>query len=135
MPSKDKNSWLIVLPFFRTLPNGLRQQWGPITFASAVFIILLWALTGSFFKFSDTWQLVINTGTNLVTFLVAFLVLNTQNCDSASLQLKLDELIRSMNGVHNSFLDIENMSENISGRSRCASKWLPKLPENTCMVA
>ncbi len=107
----------------------------PITFASAVFIILLWALTGSFFKFSDTWQLVINTGTNLVTFLVAFLVLNTQNCDSAALQLKLDELIRSMNGVHNSFLDIENMSQNISGRSRCASKWLPKLPENTCMVA
>lgn len=83
----------------------------PITFASAVFIILLWALTGSLFNYSDTWQLVINTGTTIVTFLVVFLVQNTQNRDSAAIQLKLDELIRSMNGAHNSLLDIENMTE------------------------
>jgi low affinity Fe/Cu permease len=83
----------------------------PITFTSAVSIILLWALTGSFFNFSDTWQLVINTGTTIVTFLVVFLVQNTQNRDSAAIQLKLDELIRAMNGAHNSFLDIENMTE------------------------
>lgn len=83
----------------------------PITFASAVFIIFLWALTGSLFNYSDTWQLVINTGTTIVTFLVVFLVQNTQNRDSAAIQLKLDELIRSMNGAHNSFLDIENMTD------------------------
>lgn len=83
----------------------------PITFASAVLIILFWALTGSFFHFSDTWQLVINTGTTIVTFLVVFLVQNTQNRDSAAIQLKLDELIRAMNGAHNSILDIENMTE------------------------
>lgn len=83
----------------------------PITFACAVFIILFWAVTGSFFNYSDTWQLVINTGTTIVTFLVVFLVQNTQNRDSAAIQLKLDELIRSMNGAHNSFLDIENMNE------------------------
>jgi hypothetical protein len=83
----------------------------PITFTSAVSIILLWALTGSIFNYSDTWQLVINTGTTIITFLVVFLVQNTQNRDSAAIQLKLDELIRSMNGAHNSFLDIENMTE------------------------
>lgn len=83
----------------------------PVTFTSALFIILLWALTGSFFCYSDTWQLVINTGTTIVTFLVVFLVQNTQNRDSAAIQLKLDELIRAMNGAHNSFLDIENRTE------------------------
>lgn len=83
----------------------------PIAFASAVLVILFWALTGSFFNYSDTWQLVINTGTTIITFLVVFLVQNTQNCDSAAIQLKHDELICSMNGAHNSFLDIENMNE------------------------
>ncbi len=83
----------------------------PITFTSAVSIILLRALIGSFFNFSDTWQLVINTVSNNVTFLVVFLVQNTQNRDSAAIQLKLDELIRAMNGAHNSFLDVKNMTE------------------------
>lgn len=83
----------------------------PAAFFSAMIIILVWALAGSFFKFSDTWQLTINTGTTVVTFLMVFLIQNTQNRESEAMQIKLDEIIRSLEGAHNALLDIEDLSE------------------------
>jgi low affinity Fe/Cu permease len=83
----------------------------PLTFIGAVLIIAVWAITGPLFKFSDTWQLVINTGTTIITFLMVFLIQNTQNRDTAALQLKLDELIVALKEARNEVLDIENLDE------------------------
>ena len=80
-------------------------------FGIAVLTVILWAIVGPLFGFSDTWQLVINTGTTIVTFLMVFLVQNTQNRDSAAIHLKLDELIRAVQGAHNACLDLEELSE------------------------
>ena len=88
-----------------------RASGHPLAFMTACLIILVWVVTGPIFAWSDTWQLVINTGTTIVTFLMVFLIQNTQNRDSHAVQLKLDELIRAVEGAHNALLDIEELTE------------------------
>jgi len=105
-------------PFTRFAKWTSRAAGHPATFAVAALIILVWAATGPIFEFSDTWQLVINTSTTIITFLMVFLIQNTQNRDSAAMQLKLDELIRAINGAHNGLLDLEELSDEYLARIR-----------------
>jgi len=97
---------------FRKFAHATAEEMGrPGTFLAAVLVIVLWAVSGPLFHFSDTWQLVINTGTTIVTFLMVFLIQNTQNRDAHAIHLKLDELIRSNIHARNRLVGLESMSD------------------------
>jgi len=95
--------------FARATAAAAGQPW---TFGIAFTVILVWGVTGPLFHFSDTWQLVINTGTTIVTFLMVFLIQNTQNRDAQALQLKIDELIRATKGAHTAMMELEELTDN-----------------------
>lgn len=98
--------------FFGKFAKKVSQICGsPWAFATATGAVIIWGITGPFFGYSETWQLVINTGTTIVTFLMVFIIQHTQNKDSAAVQIKLDELIRANPHAHNSLLDLEELSE------------------------
>jgi low affinity Fe/Cu permease len=97
---------------FATFAQKTAQWTGhPVTFLLAVAVVVVWIVTGPLFNYSDTWQLVINTGTTIVTFLMVFLIQNTQNRDMLSMQLKLSELVLAMKGAENKFASIEDLSD------------------------
>jgi low affinity Fe/Cu permease len=99
-------------PFFARFARWVEHQVGrSSTFVLAIAVVLIWAVCGPVFGWSDTWQLVINTGTTIVTFLMVFVIQNTQSRDTQAMQLKLDELIRVNKAARNSFIDLEEMSE------------------------
>ena len=108
-----KSSWFS--DFARKAARAVGQ---PIAFALAGGAIVVWLITGPLFGFSDTWQLIINTGTTIVTFLMVFLIQNTQNRDSEAIHIKLDELIRAIEGAHNALLNLEDLGERELDRIR-----------------
>ena len=95
-----------------------RQAGRPTSFTLAVAVIVVWATTGPLFHYSDTWQLVINTSTTVITFLMVFLIQNSQNRDAEATHVKLDELIRAMEGAHNALLDLEDLEDRELDRIR-----------------
>lgn len=97
--------------FNRMAKRTARAAGNPVGFSIAVTVVAVWAISGPLFGFSNTWQLIINTGTTIVTFLMVFLIQNTQNRDSEAMHLKLDELIRAVKGAHLALLDLEELSE------------------------
>ncbi len=109
---KERDLFCVVSDAFRIFARRssliLGSAWA---FAAAILIIAVWAVTGPMFNFSDTWQLIINTGTTIVTFLMVFLIQNTQNRDSKAMHLKLDEIIRALQKARNELVDLEDLSD------------------------
>jgi low affinity Fe/Cu permease len=119
-PTKPSN-W-----FGRLAKATARASGRPAAFLLACAVVAVWLLTGPLFGFSDTWQLVINTSTTIVTFLMVFLIQSTQNRDTESLQIKLDELIRVTEGAHNALLDLEELEDHEFDQVRATYRLLAK---------
>lgn len=100
--------------------SSLLSSWAgqPFTFVLAFCVVIIWAVSGPIFRWSDTWQLVINTGTTIVTFLMVFLIQNAQNRDASAMQVKLDELIRALETAKNDYIGIEHLTDAQIGRIR-----------------
>jgi low affinity Fe/Cu permease len=113
--------------FSRAAHWAAQQSGRAHTFILACIVIVIWAVTGPVFNFSDTWQLIINTGTTIVTFLMVFLLQNTQNRDTVSIQLKLDELIRTNDKARNTMLSLEDLSEDQLDRWKSAFERLAEV--------
>ena len=109
---RERDFFCVISDAFRVFARRSSVMLGSAwAFAGAVLVILVWLLTGPTFHFSDTWQLIINTGTTIVTFLMVFLIQNTQNRDAKATQLKLDEIIRAIKGARNTLVDLEDLSD------------------------
>ena len=109
---KQRDIFCVVTDAFRVFAHRSSTMLGSAwAFGAAVLVILVWLVTGPMFHFSDTWQLIINTATTVVTFLMVFLIQNTQNRDAKAMHLKLDELIRAVKGARNQLVDLENLSD------------------------
>src|SRR5438067_4667791 len=109
---KSRDFFCVVSDAFRIFARRSSMVLGSAwTFASAVLVIVIWGLTGPTFHYSNTWQLIINTGTTIVTFLMVFLIQNTQNRDAKAAHLKLDELIRALKGARNELIDLEKLAD------------------------
>jgi low affinity Fe/Cu permease len=110
---RERDFFCVVSDAFRLFANRSSVMLGSAwAFAAAVLAIIVWIVTGPTFHFSDTWQLIINTATTIVTFLMVFLIQNTQNRDAKAMHLKLDELIRAVEGARNQLVDLEELSDN-----------------------
>jgi len=111
-PEQQRDIFCIVSDAFRVFARKASGVLGSAwAFCAAILIIIIWAATGPMFHFSDTWQLIINTGTTIVTFLMVFLIQNTQNRDAKAVHLKLDEIIRALKKARNELVDLENLSD------------------------
>src|SRR5436190_8688863 len=109
---KERDFFCVVSEAFRIIARRSSTLLGSAwAFAGALLVILVWILTGPTFHFSDTWQLIINTATTVITFLMVFLIQNTQNRDAKAVHLKLDEVIRALKGARNQLVDLENLSD------------------------
>src|SRR5213083_2595271 len=109
---QERDFFCVISDAFRVFARHSSRMLGSAwAFAAAVLVILVWLLTGPVFHFSDTWQLIINTATTVITFLMVFLIQNTQNRDAKAVHLKLDEMIRALKGARNRLVDLEDLSD------------------------
>ena len=121
MPIRSARRWLRLDQAFTAFANRVSASAGkPGSFVTATLVILVWAVTGPIFHWSDTWQLIINTGTTIVTFLMVFVIQNSQNRDGAAMQAKLDELLRAVDKARDRFVGIEHLTDEQIGRLRDA---------------
>ena len=122
---------MLITPSFGHFSRRIARTTGqPVAFGTALVIIFLWGVTGPIFNYSDTWQLIINTGTTIITFLMVFLIQNTQNRDAEAVQIKLDELIRAIDHAHNALLNLEELEEKDLDRIRADYVMLAKQARN-----